>query len=272
MKKGLGFFAARIGRTCAIALVAAGGLLTTACATLQNLGFAAVDAPPPPQPTSIAITGIPAAHNERQIVVRLLNADNEVAFAHPGHIIDGAVRLNMLEAGTEAPVFARGNYVIDVAISIAVLGRPIPVPMFLGVTAARNVTEGVNNVSFSEFTPTPVSVTITGIPPAHNGRMATLRLVSLGVGGGLGVDLATAPPAQIVGGAVTINLVDPETQGHFFARGAYALAVVITEQLAPILGMITPPPIPRWGGASAALNITGGQQVVPFASFVGGGL
>ena len=268
MKSSFKLFAAQAWRVCATAAIAAVGFFMTACITLQDLARVAE---PPPQPTSIVITGIPASHNERRIVVRLLDADSEVAVAHPGHIIDGSVRLDMLEAGTETPIFARGNYVVDIEISIAVLGRPLPVPMFLGITAPRNVSEGVNSIPWTDFTPTPVSITITEIPPAHNGRMATLRLLALGIGDGIGLDLATAPPAPIAGGTVTINLVNPETQEQFFARGAYALAVTITEQPAAIFGMITPPPIPRWGGISAVLNITGGAQNIPFASFAGAG-
>lgn len=248
------------------ALVLAGFSLT-ACLSFPQFPL---PQPPPPQPTSIAITGIPASHNERQITLRMLGADTEVAFARPGHIIDGAIRLDMLDAETEAQFFASGNYVIDIVISILVLGREIPVPVFIGQTAFMNITEGANNISWDDIMPTPVTITITEIPPVHNGRMAALRLVSAGVGDGAGIDLATAPPAQIAGSSVTIGLVDPETQEQFFARGAYAFVLVISEQLPTVLG-ITPPPIPRWGGLSAALNIVGGPQIISFASFVGGG-
>ena len=260
MKNIFKFFRVHNWWLCAAAVAA--GFLATACISLP--GATPTQPPPPPPPTSLIITGIPDAHNGRQAVVRLLDADNEIATAHPVLIADGSIRLDMLYAETETPIVARGNYVVDIEIATTILGRPLPVPTFLGIIPDRNVTEGTNSIQWTDFTPTPVSILITGIPAEHNGRTAVLRLVAVG----LGLDVATASPVPIIDGSVRIDLVDNETQEPFFARGAYAVGLVIS--MPPFLGI--GPPIPRWGGISAALNISGGSQTILFSSFVGAGL
>jgi len=256
----LSFFKAPASQLSAIAAIALTGIAMTSCLHFEMAQPARPAAQP--QPTSIAITGIPDNHNERQAVVRLLNADNEVAFARPVHIVGGSVRLDMLETGTDAPILARGNYIVDLVVSIRVTGREHPVPAFIGQITSRNISNGINSISWNDFTPAPVSLTITGISGEHNGRMASVRLVNVDANN---LEVANAPHAQITGGTVTLNMMNTETQEEFFARGIYLIGFVIS-------GTIGGRTIPVFGAALGNFSITGGPQTIPFPDFANTGL
>jgi len=252
------FFKTQGRRLCVAAAVALVGFAMASCAHLFGQG--GMPATPPPPPTSLTITGIPENHNGRQAEVRLLDANgNAFAIAGSTQITDGSVVVNMLNPATRAPIVARGNFAVDFVITTAVFGRENPVPAFMGQATPRNFTEGGNNVAFSTFAPTPVSITVTGIPAAHNGRLATARLVCLETGR---LEVANAPYAQISNGAATMIMMNTETQAEFFARGTYVVGITISGVLMgrtmPLLAVIT-----------ERFEITGGSQTIPFSYFVG---
>jgi len=215
----------------------------------------------PPQPTSLTITGIPANHNGRQAVARLLNANNEVAVSQNVVISGGSVTLGMLSPAG-APVSVSGNHAIDLSIMIDVFGLDEPATIFMSRTAPRVIGAGANTAAFAGFVATPVTLMITGIPAAQEGRFATIRLMSATEGADRGAELATAPDVQIVNNMATVSLIHSETREEFFARGTYVISLVITEDF---MGMMRP----RLSGVSEPFNITGGTQVMPFSSFRG---
>jgi len=138
------------------------------------------------------------------------------------------------------------------------------------------------SVQMPHLGPRPVVLTVTGIPPAHQGRLAEVYILSIGTGldaflGGDGIraelGLATSQRAHIRDdGSVTIEMMEAGTEEPFTTSGLYVIGIVIwtPETILPLLPPI--PPLPVWGGVTADLNITGGPQAVAFNSFAGLGL
>jgi len=214
---------------------------------------------PPPPPTTLTITGIPANHNGRQAVVRLMTGNNEVAVSQTAVISGGSVSLGILNPATGAPMVVTGNHAIDLSIMVDIFGMDAPSTIFMAHAAPRLITQGPNTAAFGGFVVAPVTLTITGMPDAHNGRRATVLLLS---SDGEGLELAAAPNVQIENNSATLRLHHTETQEDFFARGTYVISLVISEE---IMGRM----LPRMAILSEPFNITGGAQIVPFSSFVG---
>jgi len=140
-----------------IAAVAAMALSATSCLTMQIPDFAA------PRPVVLAVTGIPPAHNGREIRVGLLSAGTDLAgfmdrrfeiataTSEPARIAGGTVTIPMLGADGE-PFTAAGAYVIGILISGQVISGIGPfVPLWGGVTITVDILGGTQGIAFADL-------------------------------------------------------------------------------------------------------------------------
>jgi len=185
--------------------------------------------PPPPQRLPLTITGIPAQYHNARAELRLRNIQTggtawgnvnargtQIRFPHfwnPAAAGDHEVKLFLLEWG--------GMYNIP-SIAIAAAAAEIPFADFAAVQ--------------------PISITVTDIPPAHNGSWVSMEIWNLDGGNSFSSD------TTVTAGSATLSI------NRWAMPGNYALRI--------------------WGeGGSfderhiSSRALVGGENVIPFADF-----
>ena len=182
-----------------IAFAAVIGFAMTACEEAAEIG-------------SVTITGIPSTYNGK-FVMMLVDKGNEVQAYGMGTISGTSHTFNLLDwDDDESTTISEGNYGVTIMIAQNMKAITDDEEEYIGVIFSKSFSGTTVSIAFSDFidgtagTSDQFEATVTGIPPEHNGKYASVYVYNITSTGGYGTAAGSSNRVSISNGTVTVPL------------------------------------------------------------------